>query len=305
MLRITTQPNYFTSYNEPRSVEWQTLIQWLATHQPFEDKNDAPMFCGADSHAGQPKKFPYCKDYYALVLDYDDGETITGFKIKYSHLEYFLYTSHSHLKDGKTHKFRVVLPLASPIARDDMAGRKKALFKLFPSTDISTFARFRFFSAPSAPQERMYLTETHYNQGSLLDIHPLEWEPIKKALSIEEMSKREIARDAANICPTSQSVVLRNLAAEWEPQITQEHSYMQMLQYAVRLAHAGLTPSEIEAILENTNFDNSKYADKITERAEAGYEWWECNIGEYRQDVLTDTDKMRSRMQERRKRRGY
>lgn len=50
-----------------------------------------------------------------LIIDYDDGFTIDQAKDRYKDYQYLGYTSHSHLADGVTNKFRLIFPLNSPI----------------------------------------------------------------------------------------------------------------------------------------------------------------------------------------------
>lgn len=55
-----------------------------------------------------------------LVLDYDEGETIDHAKEVWQKYTFILYTSYNHTK--KHHKFRVVLPLASPVLAKNWPG---------------------------------------------------------------------------------------------------------------------------------------------------------------------------------------
>lgn len=289
LITITKQENYYTSYNEPFSCNWLDLIIWFKHPFICDDKNDAPMLCGADSMAGFSKEWPHCKDYYMLLLDFDDGLTINEFKLRYKHLEYFLYTSYSHLKDGKTHKFRVLLPLAKPIPRDEMAGRKLALYDVFPEADPTNFSRFRFFSIPSCPAERKHLAYTHYNQGELFDLHPLKFIPLPKPLSKEELAAKFDKAKDQTIDPIKQAMAKNKIVEKFSKLINTEHGYNDMRSMAIQLACIGLDVSEAVDLIASIPHP-TKYSPE--ERAESGFNYWAESIAEVRSDVLAKSNKL-------------
>ncbi|MDK2606118.1 hypothetical protein QO230_00620 [Vibrio vulnificus] len=301
-LIVTKQDDYFGSYNQPYVVKWLDLVQWFSQPYICDDKNAAPMFAACNSLKFYEKKWQNALEYYAVVLDYDDGTTITEFKIKYSAYEYFIYTSHSHLKDGKTQKFRVILPLAKPIPRDELAGRKKALFGIFPTTDVSTFARFRHFSIPSCPEDRKHLFHCHHNKGQLLDVHPLKFIPLPKAPNKAELLKRSQTRKTQSVDPVKQAHLKAKFLDDARKVISTEHGYNDMRTLAIKLAKIGLSLPEIESAISSIPHPD-KYSP--VERSLAGYDWWEQNDGELATYVLSCADRTIIKFANTRQRRGY
>ncbi|RYH21323.1 MAG: hypothetical protein EON54_25680, partial [Alcaligenaceae bacterium] len=89
----------------------------------------------------------------ALVLDYDGGQQITEVKEALEGVQHLGYTSHSHLKDGSTPKFRVVIPLGEPCPIAEWDARAAAMRSLFPGVDASTVEGGRLFYTPRVYQD--------------------------------------------------------------------------------------------------------------------------------------------------------
>lgn len=109
----------------------------------------------------------------ALVLDYDGGASLetTINLLSDLGLQHVGYTSHSHLRDGKTDKFRVIVPLNKPCPKNEWAIRRHHFKDLFPEVDNSSYSFARSFYMPSAPSE----TYKHAFSWSL-DGEPFNWE---------------------------------------------------------------------------------------------------------------------------------
>lgn len=107
-------------------------------------KNECPLWMFARME-GSVRKLANITSIYALILDYDNGVTIDQFKRDYRHLEYYWYTSKNHLKDGTTHKFRVVLPLAEeiPFSAIYTEQGQAALQAFFPGIDPSSLRNWQ------------------------------------------------------------------------------------------------------------------------------------------------------------------
>lgn len=135
-------------------MDWEKFVDCFQRPMKVASKHDAMGFnCSAyiweDKH-WIPRKKQYLDKHYALILDYDAGEsTIEEFQQNHPDLEWLLYTSFSHTDEE--HAFRVVIPLVSEVGPDDIYRRKKKLVKLFSGKngiDGSTFSRNRFFYIP-------------------------------------------------------------------------------------------------------------------------------------------------------------
>lgn len=117
-----------------------------------------------------------------FIADYDGTMTLDEAKDRFKDYEYIGYTSYGHLKDGKTHKFRLIFPLIKPIPafrRVDQQGRdvdrgiyydlSEAILAFAPGVDPACKNGVQLFFPPSAPPERVSLAESWHNNGVLLD----------------------------------------------------------------------------------------------------------------------------------------
>jgi len=113
--------------------------------------------------------------YTALLLDYDGGQTIEWAQERFRRYAVAGYTSYSHLKDGRTHKFRVCIPFHEPIPTAEFEARKASFLEFAGSADPSTVAVSRGFYLPSVPQTRRHLADTWNHDGE-----PLDWTTLAK-----------------------------------------------------------------------------------------------------------------------------
>lgn len=88
---------------------------------------------------------------FAIVLDYDGGARMEDVIASIDGITHLGYTSYSHLKDGVTEKFRVIIPFSSVCPKAEWDLRKEDVLTLFPGTDISTVNIARAFYIPSCP----------------------------------------------------------------------------------------------------------------------------------------------------------
>lgn len=104
-----------------------TSEQWtgMFTNPPvIADKSRAPLAIYGtltlapelDAESGLPRcTGANVESLYALQLDYDSGMSIDKFRERYAQYRWSLYTSYSHGYKGDGDRFRVVMPLASPL----------------------------------------------------------------------------------------------------------------------------------------------------------------------------------------------
>lgn len=100
-------------FSERDVIPWKQVVHRLRTHPEATTKEDVSLFSLAELLPGQPRKAENVTRVFACVLDFDSGvaiEEATALLIGY---EYLLYTTHSHTE--RAPRFRVVLPLASPV----------------------------------------------------------------------------------------------------------------------------------------------------------------------------------------------
>lgn len=119
---------------------------------------------------------------HMLVLDYDGGLSLESARDKFKGFSYVGYTSYGHRKDHGVDKFRIVLPLATPIPSigrfsdcDDLIDGSAwhelelALKNFAGPCDPASFRCNQFFYLPVAPQERRSLAHAWSNVGNLVD----------------------------------------------------------------------------------------------------------------------------------------
>ncbi|MCP3867573.1 MAG: hypothetical protein GY703_05655, partial [Gammaproteobacteria bacterium] len=128
-----------------------------------------------------------------LILDYDGGITLDQVKQRFQPYEYVYYTSYRHLHDGETEKFRLILPLKTPIPTwrrynehgiavegGDWYQILDALKALAGPCDPKSFDPNQMYLMPSAPETRIELSQSGHNKGDWLDWTKFERIPFNK-----------------------------------------------------------------------------------------------------------------------------
>jgi hypothetical protein len=117
-----------------------------------------------------------------LIADYDGMMTLEEARDRFKKYEYVGYTSYGHLKDGKTHKFRLIFPFVKPIPAHRTVNQQgqdvergayydlsEAILAFAPGVDPACKNGVQLFFPPSAPPERINIAESWHNKGDLLD----------------------------------------------------------------------------------------------------------------------------------------
>jgi hypothetical protein len=108
--------------------------------------------------------------YTSLFIDYDGRQTIRWARERFARYAHVGYTSYSHLKDGRVHKFRIVIPFREPIPVREYEARRTSMLSWLDTDDPSTLAIARGFFVPSCHRDRLHLGETWIQEGE-----PLDW----------------------------------------------------------------------------------------------------------------------------------
>ncbi|NJO90646.1 MAG: hypothetical protein HC831_18065 [Chloroflexia bacterium] len=191
--------------NERYEMEWKGLVKKMSKPEICVYKHHASMFNLCDFSGGTTKYNKgdvarwksNIKKIYAIILDYDEGQTWKNVKEGLKNYEYFAYSSFNNNWDKKNkcidksiEKFRVVLPLKKPVEgkgddQTDIDIRKKALtdfFRFGKKIDESTFTASRvFYRYSSSPDvERKACTWFEHNEGELLDLYSFEASEFKE-----------------------------------------------------------------------------------------------------------------------------
>lgn len=170
--------------------DWSEIVEDLTTLQVSETKNDLGFVIGKfqmdktiakpvvydeglDTEHVVPGTIRRCVDnlleVHALCLDYDGGATIEDAIKDLEGFRYLAYTSHSHLKDGVTEKFRVIIPLTEPCPSEEWTLRRDSISDIFDGIDKSTTDRARIFFMHSCPEERQHLALSWSQDGEAFD----------------------------------------------------------------------------------------------------------------------------------------
>lgn len=114
-----------------------------------------------------------------ILLDYDKNVSLTDAKEKFVEFEHVLYTSYSHMKEGvDDHRFRIALPLATPVTPEQLIERRKAIYEWADGVDRSCLSISRTFYLPSCAAGRVEYAESWHNAGSkLFDVMAFAVEP--------------------------------------------------------------------------------------------------------------------------------
>lgn len=171
-------------------LPWNELCEMFSEHQVAETKEDVPLFIAASfntksgytpvNNGTAPARMSVnVQTINCIVLDYDGGANMADTITSLDGIKHLGYTSYSHLKDGATEKFRVVIPLSEPCPIGEWNQRKHDILNLFPGTDESTINISRAFYIPSCPANLEPHKFVWNLDGDLFDWHVLEAKPVQ------------------------------------------------------------------------------------------------------------------------------
>lgn len=157
------KPKFESGAMRQFKMDEPTLLRIIAQPKVRPDKHAIPLFTFAKP------RFPYvpAKDdpdsmraaaeniisYDCIQVDYDDGYSIEEFQKRFGRIRYYLYTSYNHgFRDSD--RFRVIIPLASPLDQDWMGrGFKAYMHDVFGDCDDSCFDRCHFQAIPAMRED--------------------------------------------------------------------------------------------------------------------------------------------------------
>jgi len=170
-LAITRFKNkYDKSVARQETMPWQDVVSLLNEHKQRIDK-DGPLFAPAKFRDGGTRCDADVEELSMLVLDFDDGTPPKDLTPAWEKWEYVIYSTHSHMDDGKTQKWRAVFPLTRAVpAKEWEATYTKLAFELGKGhADLSCGNTGRMFYLPSCPKERARLAFAEHHEGKWLD----------------------------------------------------------------------------------------------------------------------------------------
>lgn len=174
------------------NCEWEELIEAILTtpHVETMRKEDRQLLIPAQFVEGSAvsRNAQHLECWHMLPIDIDGGMTIYDACERYAKFEHVGYTSHNHMHDGITQKFRIFMRLKTPLPGDTFLKLDTSDF--LDGADQSTLSRTRAFYLPSCPPDRLGYAQRWHNPGRPLD--PWEefdekpvYKPIPSNLSID------------------------------------------------------------------------------------------------------------------------
>lgn len=188
---LPIQYSKFTAVNEPSIVlhqkeTWGELVHSLSYFRSLapDCKYQALLFNGVTFNGYRDNA--HAKTMYLLVLDYDEGITIEEAVDRFKQYEFVIYSSwsHQHTKHEKPacDRFRVVLPLAVPISKEQWKNKRETAgiaYNLIPFSGPVDKQCMAFSQPYTVPAHRHGDTPVFiHNRGDLLDISG--WEATEK-----------------------------------------------------------------------------------------------------------------------------
>lgn len=158
------------------AIENQTCLEVKEDGQLFNMCSfvDAPEAPHADSF--NPESTPHpreelirrckanVKEIYALLLDVDGNLTLAEAVAKWHPFEFFVYSTHGN--STQKEKFRLVMPLSTPVSRDAFDERHTALCEFF-GVDKASFTISQAFYWPSYSPSNADIRFAYHNKGEV------------------------------------------------------------------------------------------------------------------------------------------
>lgn len=150
-----------------QEATWDELVDLLSTDIRFvQNKSEVSGIVGCDLIEGYRKNDNVIAREL-FYLDVDGGATIQAVEAEMAEYEYFIYATYSHTE--AKHKFRLILPMATPVLFDDWQARKASYETAFPYADPASFVCSQFMKAPViSPVNQQYFFARR-NAGKLFD----------------------------------------------------------------------------------------------------------------------------------------
>lgn len=190
MFDITYFASKYDNIVEQRDyLTWHEIIDLFSEHRKVKEKNDIGFTMAKYKHPGpgvKEAKVPGSTDgstipnsvgrYHdniesinSIVVDYDSGISIKEVRQLLTNVKHLGYTSFSHLQDGETAKFRVIIPLKSPVSEEFWKLRIQGLLQYFSRCDLTTFSVGRIFYMPCTALDEDRPVEFWHEEGEYFD----------------------------------------------------------------------------------------------------------------------------------------
>ncbi|RSM32299.1 MULTISPECIES: hypothetical protein [Aeromonas] len=150
-----------------QQATWEELVDLLSNDIRFvQDKNQVSGIVGCSMIDGYRKNDNVIAREL-FYLDVDGGADISEVEAEMAQYEYFIYATYSHTE--AKHKFRLIMPMTTPVLFEDWQARKPAYEAAFPYADPASFVCSQFMKSPViSPVNQQYFFARR-NSGKLFD----------------------------------------------------------------------------------------------------------------------------------------
>lgn len=193
---------------EPATVEWSALSEMLCDNQTRASK-DGAAWSPASYLAGVSRGKAFVSEVSCLVIDVDNGASYEEFRGHWSKWRHIVSSSYSHTKTCP--KYRVVFPLAKPVAGGDWEHvyTRLALAVGLGQGDPACKDASRLYYLPSCPAETKGDAFSRIcNDAPLLDVALIEdFEDVQPAARSNGKATQLKPGDAYNLRATWSEVL--------------------------------------------------------------------------------------------------
>jgi len=188
-MKINTYKSVREAYIHPSDIVEATFEEFVAfaieSQTCLEQKEDGQLFnmcsfidapeCPAEDHFN-PESTPHprtelirrcksnVKEIYALLLDVDGNLTLQQAIEKWHPFEFFVYSTHGNSQEKE--KFRLVMPLSTPVTREAFDERHTSLCEFF-GVDKASFTISQAFYWPSYSSKNADIRFAYHNKGEV------------------------------------------------------------------------------------------------------------------------------------------
>jgi hypothetical protein len=139
-----------TDTNPKPFEDWDSVAQWMNRHRETDSKESAPLFAPHILKELGSRKNADVTALSAWVADLDDQEFTHEMRVRFQHLHYFAYTTHSHTSTNP--HWRVIFPFSDLVKADawpEIWERCRNWFGVGIKIDKSCKDAARFYFIPS------------------------------------------------------------------------------------------------------------------------------------------------------------
>jgi hypothetical protein len=183
---VNIYASVYRAYIHPTDVSWMSfkelVQQFEDCQQELENKEDGALFncctwvesfMSPDVEKFNSRLTPYdrlelirrCKEnvdkIYVLLLDIDGTQTLEEAVTEWIDYEFFIYSTHSNTTNKD--KFRLIVPLKTPLTKSEFNERHSAMCDKF-KVDGASFTISQAFYLPCYSSENKKLAFMHWNE---------------------------------------------------------------------------------------------------------------------------------------------